>query len=611
MRDGHHRHLRGAGEQVAPQQGLGLHVQGARQIVHHQQLGVAHEHARRRDALRLAARHAHPARPHDGVQAPLQGGQVGFQHGGAHRRRQVDLVARQTEQHVVAQRRAQQRRHLRRVGHPRRHQGGGRRVHRAPVPQHPAGIGVQQPQQHAQQRRLAGADASHHGHALPAPHLQVDAAQARPALRHPRICGVTERHPLQGKALEAIGGALRAVGDSRQGTAQMHAARRHQRALLVVAEQLLQPVQRYPHLPQAGQEAAEHADRLLREIGQVVDEQGEVADREAAVDHGAGGHYHDHAGADLRQVVEPGAEQLGQQLIAYRAVQAAVVELLEAVGGALLGGQRLQRRNGRVQLGDEAGDGAGVAPEALVDGGDALAQEAHDYDHAGERDEHQGGEQRVDAGHHDAAGHRERQRAYLKGDLHQQLHDAVHVAAQPADRLARRVRQGVAGRPAERAFQDILAQQRSERELGAEVERHVDEHHHRARQGDGNEPAAQQPRAEHQRAVAAQFIEQHARDDADHLERHAEHQHARAGHEQEVPLAVGEQPRQRRQLAHGVSFRATALTAAPLRSRGAATATGRKRDRPAGGCGGRTPPAARRRAARSSRRASRWPAGAR
>ena len=96
----------------------------------------------------------------------------------------------------------------------------------------------------------------------------------------------------------------------------MHAARRHQRALLVVAEQLLQPVQRYPHLPQAGQEAAEHADRLLREIGQVVDEQGEVADREAAVDHGAGGHYHDHAGADLRQVVEPGAEQLGQQLIA-------------------------------------------------------------------------------------------------------------------------------------------------------------------------------------------------------------------------------------------------------------------------------------------------------
>ena len=55
-----------------PQQLLGLDIQRARQIVEHQQLRPAHEHARGGGALHLPAAEAHPALADHRVQ-PLRG----------------------------------------------------------------------------------------------------------------------------------------------------------------------------------------------------------------------------------------------------------------------------------------------------------------------------------------------------------------------------------------------------------------------------------------------------------------------------------------------------------------------------------------------------------
>jgi hypothetical protein len=65
---------------------------------------------------------------------------------------------RQPEQDILAQRRAEEARRLRRVGAARRLKPGRRVGHELPIPVNFAGIVRQQTEQRAQQRRLAGAD---------------------------------------------------------------------------------------------------------------------------------------------------------------------------------------------------------------------------------------------------------------------------------------------------------------------------------------------------------------------------------------------------------------------------------------------------------------------
>ena len=63
----------GTPNQPLPQCALRLHVQRAGEIVKHEQLGVADEHARGGRALDLAAGEAHAPRPHQRIEAIIRG----------------------------------------------------------------------------------------------------------------------------------------------------------------------------------------------------------------------------------------------------------------------------------------------------------------------------------------------------------------------------------------------------------------------------------------------------------------------------------------------------------------------------------------------------------
>ena len=68
-------------EHALPQQRLGFDVERARQVVAHEQLGAADEHARRRRPLDLAARQTQAARPDRRGETVGHLGQVVVEHG--------------------------------------------------------------------------------------------------------------------------------------------------------------------------------------------------------------------------------------------------------------------------------------------------------------------------------------------------------------------------------------------------------------------------------------------------------------------------------------------------------------------------------------------------
>ena len=125
---------------------LGLDVQRAGQVVHDQQLGVAHEHARRRGALDLPARQLHAARPDARVAGPSSS--VGMSRSSTAASTAAGQIrpspSGRPSRMLSLQRLAEQARHLGRVGAARRHEEGGRVGHRRAVPADRARVARQQ-----------------------------------------------------------------------------------------------------------------------------------------------------------------------------------------------------------------------------------------------------------------------------------------------------------------------------------------------------------------------------------------------------------------------------------------------------------------------------------
>ena len=151
-------------KQPLPEGAFCLHVQGAAQIIDHQQLRLADKHPGRGRALDLTAGEFHPARADHGLQPLFQHLHVALHDRRPHRARQIRPRDWEAEQHVISQRLAKQTRDLRDVRRAGSHEESCRMLHRLPVPIDLTGIAGQQADEHAHQSALAGADPpGHHG----------------------------------------------------------------------------------------------------------------------------------------------------------------------------------------------------------------------------------------------------------------------------------------------------------------------------------------------------------------------------------------------------------------------------------------------------------------
>ena len=103
MRDDQTRHLAASNEQARPQLRLRLGVEGRREVVEDEQLGVVDKHPRGGGPLDLAARELHPARPNERVEPILERRQVWLQHGGMDRAVELDPIVRAPQQQVIAE----------------------------------------------------------------------------------------------------------------------------------------------------------------------------------------------------------------------------------------------------------------------------------------------------------------------------------------------------------------------------------------------------------------------------------------------------------------------------------------------------------------------------
>ena len=151
------------------------------------------------------------------------------------------------QQHVVAQRVAEQARHLSRVGAARRHQERCRVVDRRAVPADLARVARQQAEQHPQQRGLAGADASGDHHPAAARDIEVDRRTRR----------VRKRGDSSGRAPSSAPAAssLRARLLYHRNRTQRMQVVRDQLALVAAVQQLGHAVERNADLPVARQHA--------------------------------------------------------------------------------------------------------------------------------------------------------------------------------------------------------------------------------------------------------------------------------------------------------------------------------------------------------------------
>ena len=150
-----------AREQARPQLGLRLGVERRREVVEHEQLGVADEHPRGGGALHLAAGQLHAARADRAcrarARAPATSGSSTAAWIAAS---SAAGIVRTAEQQVLAQRLAEQPRHLRRVGAAGRDEERRRVVDDAPFQRiSPASRGSR-PSSACSERRLPGADPS-------------------------------------------------------------------------------------------------------------------------------------------------------------------------------------------------------------------------------------------------------------------------------------------------------------------------------------------------------------------------------------------------------------------------------------------------------------------
>ena len=177
MGDHEHRGCAGGGrEEPVPHLVLGVDVERAREVVDHEQLGPAHEGPGGRGALDLAARQPHALRSDDGVEAVGHLGEVLVEAGAVERLDEVVVV--EAQQDRVGHALAEQPRHLRQVGGPRRHEERRPVVDRPAVPPDRAGVGIDQPEQRAQQGGLARADGPGHHRERAALEVEVDRCEA-------------------------------------------------------------------------------------------------------------------------------------------------------------------------------------------------------------------------------------------------------------------------------------------------------------------------------------------------------------------------------------------------------------------------------------------------
>ena len=172
-------------EQPSPELSLGLHIQGAGQIVKDQQRRLPDKHAGRGGPLDLPAGETNTPRADHRIQPPLQSCDVGGEHGMIQGSSQIHLVFWQPQQDVVSERQAEQPRHLGRVRAAGRHKEGRRVIYERSIPEDLTPIPIQQSEQGMEQGGLPGADLPGHHRQGARLYPQVDGLHTSAGARMP------------------------------------------------------------------------------------------------------------------------------------------------------------------------------------------------------------------------------------------------------------------------------------------------------------------------------------------------------------------------------------------------------------------------------------------
>ncbi len=475
MRDDQGGHA-GLLEETVPQQALRLHVERAGEVVEHKQLRPARQHPRGGGPLRLPAGEPRAARPDDRLETPLQRGDVAFQRRPAHRHGQGGFARRQAEQDVVAQRLAEEARDLGRIGDARRHAPGRRIGDAPPVPADLARLRRQLAEQGAQKGRLARPDPPGDRHDLAGSEAQIDLLDAAPR------AGVAVGQPDRLEADEAIALAPRRRFYARQWAGQVERPRRHQRLGPRAAQQPDQPPERDPRPLVGGQRAAEEP-RELAHRAEVVDEEGEVADRERAGAQRPGGEEQDQPGPQAGAVGENRAQGARQHGVAERQPAPLLVEAAEVRDQVRLRPGKLHRLHRLEPLAERAGHAVRRPAALLPVAFDPREPPPRDRHHRHRRQDDEQGEPRVDPQEQRQRPGREEDRADAVAEQPDQPRRLRRVVAEVAQRLARRRAGPPPLRPGEDRVEQVAAHDRADHELVQDRGEDGVRLQHRPRQG--------------------------------------------------------------------------------------------------------------------------------
>ena len=521
-------------EHALPQLALGLHVQRGREVVQHQQLGLAHEHARRGRALALPARDLHALRADQRLQAVIQVGQILLHHRQPHRAVQVNFVFRQAHQDVVFERLAEQQRDLRGIRAARRDEKCRRVFHKLPVPADFAGLFGQQAQQRAQQGGLARADppgddrersAFERQVDIPHPARLVDGLRFlvavfrwRAAVAARRVPAVDVGQPAHFQPVQVVLGGLGRVWDLRQRSGDVDRGVLHQTVRIRALQQGDHARQRHACLLEARDQHPQHGGEFSR-VGQVEDKQREIAQRHLRAARAGGiqrvgGQQQDHAGDDVEEVPDGRFDKRNIHLIFHRGLSPRFVQARETIQHVRFRRRHFDRLRRSKHLADEVGHFSCRLAVGRAELLDVFHIPVGHQDHAHKR---QVGEQRhpgADAPHGDHRDDGEQELPDAERNLHGEVVGVLHIVAEAADRLSRRLRHGLRPGPVKDAREHILAQQRARAEPEQEVQVNVGEDHHRLRQRKRHHDGRQRFRRKPVGFAAGQRVEELALDQA-------------------------------------------------------------------------------------------------
>ena len=328
--------------------------------------------------------------------------EVGFEHRGRHRGGQARHPG-EAEEDVLAERVAEEPRHLRDIRGPRRHEERRRIGDEAAVPADVPGLAREEAKEHAQERRLPRADAAGHHREGPALDRERDVRDPRPAIAHARAAREAIAEPAHleppqrqdgGSGRGRGAGALtRQRADEIEPRVPNQRVGRHARR--ATAHQGEHPRDRDSELLVLGQEEPDEAAEV-RDEAEIRHEQGEIADGEAAIVHRAGAEQEDEAGAHVDRVpVDRLREQTEAELAEDRAA-AQVAQPAKVLDDPAFGARDLDRLDRAEDLAQRSGH---AARRLLARGARALQAARRDLRHEDDqdhRDENENRDRRVD-----------------------------------------------------------------------------------------------------------------------------------------------------------------------------------------------------------------------